>query len=203
MATTISKDNIILYGDGGPQINNAALLLFDDVKPEYDWVDANLCGELYHLCGKTLFENADGIKFYIWLNVRAKSELIPNPWAKSQIKYLIFRLSSLINLNNKFGKECFHESIVEEVNSWEPVFQKILYYGKMSSKDDYLRKSWEIRVSELCGISHSDMTKHRHSFCQSMTKKDSNRAKEKQRFIEDLNRILTKYEELLFEDDDS
>ena len=69
-------------------------------------------------------------------------------------------------------------------------------------KDDLLRKSWEIRVSGLCGIKHSDMSKHRNDFRKAMTNKDSKRAIEKQKFIDGLDAILKKYRKLLADEED-
>lgn len=167
--------------------------LFKGIKEDYNWLSPELCGEVYNLCRDTLFENVDGIKFYMWLNLRAKSPLIPKSRAKTQIKYLVHRLSGMID-TDKDPVQHIDTSVSDSFSELEDDLGDAILRGLGDAKrKELLIKTWEKRVIEMCGISYEDATKHWSSFSQGIDKDKSRRSKEKERFISDLDSILNRY----------
>lgn len=169
------------------------LLLFEGVKEEFNWLAPDICGELYDLCREKLFENADGIKFYLWLNLRAKTPLVPKPRAKAQIKYLISRLAQLIN-TDKDPVTHIDTSVSETFNEMTDEFCCGVIRGlDEKRKKDLLAKTWQKKAAEKCGISYADIAKHRTHFTRGIDSDKTQRSKDKKEFISNLDKIIERY----------
>ena len=154
----------------------------DRLRPEHNWLDYSICADIEWLCRDNQFEISDIIDIFCFLNLRPYvGPFLPLKGEKRRICYLINRLSEYVTVVNKLA-------------SLQLVEPETLVKLSELQQNRLVAEYWEKKITEECGIDYSSEYIRHCTECGQRICGGRIQSKVNEKFTNDLNVILKKYE---------